>query len=207
MVIAVSQSGETADTIKAAENYTNKKIPLLSIVNSYGSALERMSDAILRTHAGVEIGVAATKTHITQLLTLYLISQHLSKKDNKKEKIQELRRLPLAIEKVLSKDEEIENVAKKYTKVKNVLFLGRQYSWPTALEGSLKLKEISYIHAEAYAAGEMKHGPIALVSEKRLSVIVANNDEHFEKVIGNLREISARIGQILLLTTEDAAEF
>jgi len=206
LVIAVSQSGETADTIKAAENYTRKKIPLLSIVNSYGSALERMSNAVLRTHAGVEIGVAATKTHITQLLTLYLISLHLSKEDNKKEKVQELRRLPLAIEKVLSKDGEIESIAKKYKDVKNVLFLGRQYSWPTALEGSLKLKEISYIHAEAYAAGEMKHGPIALVSEKLLSVIVANNDEHFEKVIGNLREISARKGQILLLTTEDAPE-
>lgn len=207
VAVAVSQSGETFDTLAAARALKEAGVPLVALVNTQESTLERMADGVLRTRAGPEIGVAASKTHTSQLLVLHLMALHMAagKEVDVAARVDKLRRLPAFLERVLAESEEpVRKFAREVAGTRNALFLGRHRHFPTAMEGSLKLKEISYIHAEAYPGGEMKHGPIALVDDKLLVVVVAPHDEQFAKLYGNLREVAARRGRILLVTTTDA---
>lgn len=195
LIIGVSQSGETIDT-KFAVNFAKEKgAKTLAIVNVIGSSIDRESDYSLHTHAGPEIGVAATKTFTAQLAALYyLASQSHPERDRL---IRELLKVPANIERTLEESEEVEKLAEKYMKKKDFLYLGRYLSYPIALEGALKLKEISYIHAEGYPAGEMKHGPIALIDENMPVVVVAPQDRVYEKTLSNIEEIRTRKGIVI----------
>jgi len=195
LVIAISQSGETADTRFSALSAKEKGAKLLSIVNVMGSALSRESDYTLYTHAGPEIGVAATKTFTCQLAVLFSLA--ISEHPEREKLMDELLKIPHLMEEVLSKSESIREIALKYTKSKNTLYLGRRLSYPVALEGALKLKEISYFHAEGYPAGEMKHGPIALIDENMPVVVVAPRDRVYEKILSNIEEVLARKGVVI----------
>ncbi|MFN3947210.1 MAG: glutamine--fructose-6-phosphate transaminase (isomerizing) [Aquificaceae bacterium] len=195
LVIAISQSGETADTRFSALAMREKGATLLSIVNVVGSALSRESDHTLYTHAGPEIGVAATKTFTAQLAVLYALA--ISQLEEANPLMDKLLKVPYHIEEILSQAEAIKGISLKYTGYKNLLYLGRYLSYPIALEGALKLKEISYIHAEGYPAGEMKHGPIALIDEKTPSVVIAPRDRVYEKTLSNIEEVLARKGRVL----------
>ena len=207
-VILISQSGETADTLEALREAKKKGALTLGIVNVVGSTIARESDAGVYNHAGPEIGVASTKAFISQLGALLLMAMHFSKirrsaPDAYIEKIiRELKHLPSKIQKILKHDEEIRLIAQKYSQYKNFLYLGRKYNFPVALEGALKLKEISYRYAEGYAAGEMKHGPIALIDDKFPIVAIAVKDLVYDKVISNIEELKARNGKILAVATE-----
>jgi glucosamine--fructose-6-phosphate aminotransferase (isomerizing) len=170
------------------------------LVNILGSTLARESDIVLHTNAGPEIGVAATKTFLSQITSLYLLAVMLSGENKNSEFIKNLRRIPDKINQVLSQNEFIESIAEDVSNFKHAFYLGRWLSYPVAMEGALKLKEISYIHAEAYPAGEMKHGPIALISPEFLSVFIAPQDRVFKKAISNLMEVRARHGKIILLS-------
>ena len=209
LVLAISQSGETADTRFAALSAKEKGASVVGIVNVVGSSLDREADFTLYTHAGPEIGVAATKTFTAQLVILYLASLlfALKRKKISKEEFQTLvdlmNGLPSKVEKVLELSDFIAELATKYRKFKNFLYLGRWLSYPIALEGALKLKEISYIHAEGYPAGEMKHGPIALIDENMPVVIIAPKDRVYEKIISNLEEVLSRKGKVLSVGFED----
>ncbi|WP_339901101.1 glutamine--fructose-6-phosphate transaminase (isomerizing) [uncultured Cyclobacterium sp.] len=209
VIIAVSQSGETADTLVALENAKNKGAFIFGVVNVVGSSIARLSQAGAYTHAGPEIGVASTKAFTAQLTVLYMIAIKLgySKGTLSKERYQhlinELAMVPDKIQDALNEAASIENLAKKYQDARDFLFLGRGYNFPIALEGALKLKEISYIHAEGYPAAEMKHGPIALVEESLPVVFVATRDIYHEKLVSNAREIKARKGQVLAVITEN----
>ncbi len=195
LVIGVSQSGETIDT-KFAVNYARERgAYTLAVVNVVGSSIDRESDFTLHTHAGPEIGVAATKTFLAQLAALYFLS--ISEHPQKERFLEELLKIPSLIEKTLEEAEIVEKVAQKYMKVKDFLYLGRYLSYPIALEGALKLKEISYIHAEGYPAGEMKHGPIALIDERMPVVVVAPQDRVYEKTISNVEEVRTRKGKVI----------
>ncbi|ADC88793.1 glucosamine/fructose-6-phosphate aminotransferase, isomerizing [Thermocrinis albus DSM 14484] len=195
LVIAISQSGETADTRFSALSAKEKGATLVSVVNVVGSALSRESDYTLYTHAGPEIGVAATKTFLAQLTVLYsLAAIHSPDKDRL---MQSLMRIPSLVEKVLAEANYVREIALKYAHVKSVLYLGRYLSYPVAMEGALKLKEISYIHAEGLPAGEMKHGPIALIDDSMPVVVVAPHDRVYEKVISNIEEVLARKGKVI----------
>lgn len=195
LVLAISQSGETADTRFSALAMKERGATLLSIVNVIGSALDRESDYTLYTHAGPEIGVAATKTFTAQLAVLYALA--ISHSEERQSLMDGLLKVPHLVEEVLSDAEAIRSLALKYADYKNVLYLGRYLSYPVALEGALKLKEISYIHAEGYPAGEMKHGPIALIDEKTPTVAVAPRDRVYEKILSNIEEVLARKGKVL----------
>ncbi|GAB3003878.1 glutamine--fructose-6-phosphate transaminase (isomerizing) [Cyclobacterium sediminis] len=209
VIIAVSQSGETADTLVALENAKNKGAFIFGVVNVVGSSIARLSQAGAYTHAGPEIGVASTKAFTAQLTVLYMIAIKLgySKGTLSKERYQhlinELAMVPDKIQDALNEAASIENLAKKHQDARDFLFLGRGYNFPIALEGALKLKEISYIHAEGYPAAEMKHGPIALVEESLPVVFVATRDIYHEKLVSNAREIKARKGQVLAVITEN----
>lgn len=209
VIIAVSQSGETADTLVALENAKSKGAFIFGVVNVVGSSIARLSEAGAYTHAGPEIGVASTKAFTAQLTVLYMIAIKLgySKGTLSKERYQhlinELSLVPDKIQDALNEASSIENLAKKYQNARDFLFLGRGYNFPIALEGALKLKEISYIHAEGYPAAEMKHGPIALVEEALPVVFVATRDIYHEKLVSNAREIKARRGQVLAVITEN----
>lgn len=209
VIIAVSQSGETADTLVALENANSKGAFIFGVVNVVGSSIARLSQAGAYTHAGPEIGVASTKAFTSQLTVLYMIAIKLgySKGTLSKERYQhlinELALVPDKIQDALKEATSIENLAKKYQNARDFLFLGRGYNFPIALEGALKLKEISYIHAEGYPAAEMKHGPIALVEETLPVVFVATRDIYHEKLVSNAREIKARKGQVLAVITEN----
>ncbi|MBI0397529.1 glutamine--fructose-6-phosphate transaminase (isomerizing) [Cyclobacterium marinum] len=209
VIIAVSQSGETADTLVALENAKNKGAFIFGVVNVVGSSIARLSQAGAYTHAGPEIGVASTKAFTAQLTVLYMIAIKLgySKGTLSKERYQhlinELSLVPDKIQDALNEATSIEKLAKKYQHARDFLFLGRGYNFPIALEGALKLKEISYIHAEGYPAAEMKHGPIALVEETLPVVFVATRDVYHEKLVSNAREIKARKGQVLAVITEN----
>ena len=195
LVIGVSQSGETIDT-KFAVNYARERgAYTLAVVNVVGSSIDRESDFTLHTHAGPEIGVAATKTFLAQLAALYFLS--ISEHPQRERLLEELLKIPSLIEKTLEDSEVVEKVAQKYMKVKDFLYLGRYLSYPIALEGALKLKEISYIHAEGYPAGEMKHGPIALIDERMPVVVVAPQDRVYEKTISNVEEVRTRKGKVI----------
>ncbi|MBI5159566.1 glutamine--fructose-6-phosphate transaminase (isomerizing) [Candidatus Micrarchaeota archaeon] len=200
LLVVISQSGETADTLAALRLAKEKGARTLAIVNVVDSTIAREADDVVYTRAGLEIGVASTKAFTSQLVALYKIAEKMSGKK------MDLSGIPKAIEKILAKDKEITEIARKYFKVYNFLFLGRDVNYPIALEGALKMKEISYIHAEGYAAGEMKHGPIALVTDEVPTVAIAVNDEVKTKIISNIQEIKARNGKIIAIATEGDTE-
>ncbi len=211
-VVGISQSGETADTRFALLDVKEEGAKTLSIVNVVGSSLSRESDYVLYTYCGPEIGVAATKTFTAQLVVLFLTALKLGKlkgligeKEHNKY-IQALLSIPSKIESILNNENYIKSVAEKYMKAQDFLFLGRNLNYPIALEGALKLKEISYIHAEGYPAGEMKHGPIALIDENMPVVAVAPKDRFFEKMFSNIQEVKARKGKTIVVSTENSRD-
>jgi len=211
LTIGISQSGETADTVAALSEARRAGSPIAAIVNVPGSQIARMADSVLPTHAGPEIGVASTKAFTTQLAVLFLIAAKLRESRGRAngltpEERSALSRLPAALQRALALEPKIERQARNFHDAKNFLFLGRGPHYPIALEGALKLKEISYIHAEGYPAGEMKHGPIALVDENLPVVVLALNDAWREKTISNLREVKSREGISLVVTTRDDEE-
>ncbi|MBN2644550.1 MAG: glutamine--fructose-6-phosphate transaminase (isomerizing) [Desulfuromonadaceae bacterium] len=212
LTLLISQSGETADTLAALREARGRQGKTLAICNVVESSIARESDGVIYTHAGPEIGVASTKAFTTQLVALVLFSLHLARVretlDQKAicELIRELLTLPRKVENCLELNEEIEQRVRPYIHCRDFLYLGRGNQYPIALEGALKLKEISYIHAEGYPAGEMKHGPIALIDEELPVVIIAPKNETYEKVISNLEEVKSRGGKILLVSDADTTQ-
>ncbi len=210
--LLISQSGETIDTIAALEYMKSQDQTILSIVNVPGSSISRQSDIVLLTHAGPEIGVASTKSFTSQLVLLSFLVLDAARKRSIlpettfKEMAFGLRFLPALCEKVLSQEEQIRDFAKILSKAKDIIFLGRGTNFPLALEGALKLKEVSYIHAEAYAAGEMKHGPIALLDKNVPVVIIAPFDDLFEKTVSNLQEVLVRKAPVIVFTDHKGAQ-
>ena len=209
LLIPISQSGETADTRAGLIAGKELGAKTLAIVNAVGSSIAREADAVLYTHAGPEIGVASTKAFTTQLVALYLIALFLASRtgritrDQVRQRLQELLKLPTWVQETLDLDQQIRETARRYMEARNFLYLGRGLHYPIALEGALKLKEISYIHAEGYAAGEMKHGPIALIDREMPVVVLATRSPVLEKVRGNIEEVTARGGRIIALTEAD----
>ena len=208
VVIAISQSGETADTLAAIKLAKQNGAFVFGVCNVVGSSIARETHAGAYTHAGPEIGVASTKAFTTQITVLSLIALKLAKAKGKISNsdyhyhLQELELIPEKVAKALKSDQHIQTVAKKYKDAKNCLYLGRGYNFPVALEGALKLKEISYIHAEGYPAAEMKHGPIALIDEQMPVFVIATKKGHYEKVVSNIEEIKSREGKIIGIVTE-----
>ncbi len=200
LFIAISQSGETADTLAALRLAKQKGAHTLAIINVMDSTIARESDAVIYTRAGPEIGVASTKAFISQLVVLYKLAAELSGKKY------DLTTIPQKIDAILSQEEKIKETAKKYFLAHNFLYIGRNLNFPIALEGALKLKEISYIHAEGYASGEMKHGPIALVSDEVPTVAIAPRDSTYSKIVSNMQEIKARNGKIIAVASEKDGE-
>ena len=206
-VIAISQSGETADTLAAIREAKRKGAGLLGIVNVVGSSISRDTDAGVYNHAGPEIGVASTKMFTSQLTVLSLLAillgryQKLSLTEGV-EAIRALEALPDQVANVLSQANHIQAIAEKYYKCNNWLYLGRKYNYPIAMEGALKLKEVSYIHAEGYPAGEMKHGPIALINPDMPTVAIAPRDEIYEKMLSNIQEVKSRRGPVIAIATQ-----
>jgi glucosamine--fructose-6-phosphate aminotransferase (isomerizing) len=208
LCIVISQSGETADTLAAMREAKSRGARTYGIVNVVGSTIARESDGGIYVHAGPEIGVASTKAFTSQVIALLLFTLKLARLRNLsmvdgKEIIQEMQKLPAKIQNVLDRAADIEKIAEDFKNAQNFLYLGRGYSFPTALEGALKLKEISYIHAEGYPAAEMKHGPIALIDEKMPVVFVTPHDSVFDKVVSNVQEVKARGGRVIAITTRD----
>jgi len=209
--LAITQSGETADTLAAMRMAKKKGCSTLAICNVLGSSVSREADGVIYTHAGPEIGVASTKAFTTQLTCLYMLGIYLGQIRNtineksRSEYIHNLLGVPEQMEYVLNKDNEIENIAKDYKDYKDFLFLGRHLNYPVALEGALKLKEISYIHAEGYPAGEMKHGPIALIDENMPVFTLATNSRVYDKIVSNIEEVKARDGIVIATVTENDA--
>jgi glucosamine--fructose-6-phosphate aminotransferase (isomerizing) len=205
VVIAISQSGETADTLAAIRKAKEHGLLTLGVVNTVGSTIARETDAGVYNHAGPEIGVASTKAFISQLTILFLIALFFSKNNRQrsiKPTLQELEKIPNKINQILNQADKIKKLAKKYMNYENFLFLGRRYNYPVALEGALKLKEISYIHAEGFSAGEMKHGPIAMIGPNFPTLAIVLHNSVSEKMYSNLEEIKARKGPIIALATE-----
>lgn len=207
VVIAISQSGETADTLAAIKLAKEARAFVFGICNVVGSSIARAADTGAYTHAGPEIGVASTKAFTTQITLLMLIGLRLGQlrgtlsRHEFSRVAQELEALPKAVQTVLKSEKEIQQIAKNYKDAANFLYLGRGYNFPVALEGALKLKEISYIHAEGYPAAEMKHGPIALIDKNMPVVVIATNKGHYEKVVSNIQEIKSRDGKIIAVVT------
>jgi glucosamine--fructose-6-phosphate aminotransferase (isomerizing) len=212
LFVAISQSGETADTLAAAREAKHRGARVVSIVNVVGSTLARESDGVLYTHCGPEIGVASTKAFTAQLTALYLLALHLARVRNVMSVadgqawLDRIVRLPALVEQVLGREAEIVAIAKRYYKKRNFLFLGRGINYPIALEGSLKLKETSYIHAEGYPAGEMKHGPIAMIDKDMPIVMLAPRDRLYEKTVSNLMEVKARRAPVIAFVAEGERE-
>jgi len=208
VVIAISQSGETADTLAAIKLAKENGAYVFGVCNVVGSSIARETHAGAYTHAGPEIGVASTKAFTTQITVLTLIALKLAKEKGKfseskfHEFLSELENIPAKVEKALQSNPLIEIIANEYKDSENCLYLGRGYNFPVALEGALKLKEISYIHAEGYPAAEMKHGPIALIDEQMPVIVIATNKGHYEKVVSNIQEIKSRKGRIIAVVTE-----
>ena len=208
VVIAISQSGETADTLAAIEIAKERGATIFGICNVVGSTIARTAHAGAYTHAGPEIGVASTKAFSSQVAILTLIALHLGHKKGNisnslfHELLTELDSIPNKIERMLKTDGQIMDITERYGNMANFLYLGRGVNFPVALEGALKLKEISYIHAEGYPAAEMKHGPIALIDENMPIVVIANQGSQYEKIVSNVQEIKARNGQIIAIVTE-----
>ena len=220
LTILITQSGETADTIAAMRESRAKGSKTLGICNVVGSMIARESNGTIYTHAGPEIGVASTKAFTAQLTALFLFAVYLGQvrgthrsANDSKQLLEELTRIPGKLEALLTRDEETEDLAKEYHRAHDFLFLGRGIHYPIALEGALKLKEISYIHAEGYPAGEMKHGPNALIDEDLPVVILATRDKNdpgsvlrYEKTLSNLKEVKARSGTVIAIATEGDEE-
>jgi glucosamine--fructose-6-phosphate aminotransferase (isomerizing) len=208
ILLMVSQSGETADTLAATEVARAKKAKILAICNVIDSSIARKSHGVLYTHAGPEISVASTKAFSTQLTALYLLAVAFGRLNGKlkqadaRKLLRDLMHLPSWIEDALKLESEVKELARELMHSQDFLYLGRGLNYPIALEGALKLKEISYIHAEGYPAGEMKHGPIALIDEKMPVVVLAPRDRYFEKTIGNLKEVESRGGKVIVLTDD-----
>ena len=212
LFIGITQSGETADTLAAMREAKKRGATVIVICNVVGSTASREADGVVYTHAGPEIGVASTKAFTAQLTALYLFGLHLGSLrgtltvDVMKKRIDDLVRIPTLVERCLEEDVRIEGIAKHYFKASDFLYLGRGPNFPIALEGALKLKEISYIHAEGYPAGEMKHGPIALIDENLPVVVLAGKNAVYEKILSNIEEVKARGGIVVAITTEGDAE-
>ena len=208
IVIAISQSGETADTLAAIKLAKSKGAFVFGVCNVVGSSIARETHAGAYTHAGPEIGVASTKAFTTQITVLSLIALKLAKEKGTLSKsefntyLQKMQLIPGKVQKLLEIDEKVKEIASVYKDAKNCLYLGRGFNFPVALEGALKLKEISYIHAEGYPAAEMKHGPIALIDEDMPLFVIATNKGHYEKVVSNIQEIKSRSGKIIAIVTE-----
>jgi len=212
LMIVITQSGETADTLAAQREAKTLGARTLTICNVVGSTSSREADAVFYTHSGPEIGVASTKAFLTQLMSLYLLAVALGQArgmqsmEASKGLLQELFMLPGKIEKTLTADNQIREIAREYFKARGFIYLGRGINFPIALEGALKLKEISYIHAEGYPAGEMKHGPIALIDEELPVVVLAPRDNLYEKIVTNIQEVNSRGGKVIAITNENNGE-
>jgi glucosamine--fructose-6-phosphate aminotransferase (isomerizing) len=211
VVIVISQSGETADTLAALREAKRKGAKVFGICNVVGSSIARETDGGVFLHAGPEIGVASTKAFTSQLTVLSLITLLLARMRSMsagkgREIVQEMQALPKKIETILAQREQIKRIAKIYHQASNFLYLGRGYNFPVALEGALKLKEISYIHAEGYPAAEMKHGPIALIDENMPVVFIATQDSTYDKIVSNIEEVRARKGRVIAIATEGDEE-
>jgi glucosamine--fructose-6-phosphate aminotransferase (isomerizing) len=212
LVVAVSQSGETADTIAAVKSARAAGAQILAIANVVDSAIPRLADGALYTHAGPEIGVASTKCFTAQLAALLLLSVYLGRQrgtlsaERARAALQGLVEVPSHMREVLGDSDYVRAIAKRLVSSKDVLFLGRGLGYPIALEGALKLKEVSYAHAEGYAAGEMKHGPIALIDEDLPVVVVCPKDAQYEKTLSNVQEVRAREGQVIAVATRGDEE-
>jgi len=212
LTVVISQSGETADTLAAQREARSKGSKSLAICNVLGSMMTRESDGVILTHAGPEIGVASTKAFTAQLTALNLLALYLAqvrgtiRPDDARRHLEGLTRVPAQIEALLQLEPPIEEIARRFFKASDFLFLGRGINYPIALEGALKLKEISYIHAEGYPAGEMKHGPIALIDENMPIVTLASDDHVYEKMLGNIEEAKAREGIIIAVAAEKCVE-
>ncbi len=208
LYIFVSQSGETADTYAALEKCKKNNVKTCGIVNVVESSIARLADFVLPIHAGPEIGVASTKAFLGQMLVLYLLILKISKErdeidnENYKKLISDLIKLPDFVKQTLSKQKDIQIIARDFVTAKGTMYLGRGYSYPIAMEGALKLKELSYIHAEGYAAGEMKHGPLALIEDGMPVIVLAPKDRYFEKTISNMQEVVARGGKVIMITDD-----
>ncbi|MGD9488278.1 MAG: glutamine--fructose-6-phosphate transaminase (isomerizing) [Calditrichaceae bacterium] len=207
VVIAISQSGETADTLAALREGKRKGALVLGIVNAVGSTIARETDAGVYIHAGPEIGVASTKAFTSQVTVLALITIMLARRKNMssaqgRQMVQDLLEIPNKVQRILDQNDTIRKLAESYHDNRNFLYLGRGYNFPVALEGALKLKEISYIHAEGYPAAEMKHGPIALIDKDMPVVFLATKDVIYDKVISNIEEVRARKGKVICIATE-----
>ena len=210
VLMVISQSGETADTLAALREAARRDIPTIGIVNTVGSTIARESECGVYLHAGPEIGVASTKAFTSQLIVLHLITLYLGRQrgissERGAEMIQALAGIPDQIRSIFEREEEIVEIAEHYKDIENALYLGRGYNFPVALEGALKLKEISYIHAEGYPAAEMKHGPIALIDQNMPVVCIATRDGVYDKVLSNIEEVQARGGQVIAIATEGDA--
>jgi len=207
LAVVITQSGETADTLAALRETKKDGASSIAICNVVGSMATRETDGTIYTHAGPEIGVASTKAFTSQLVALYLLALRLGQirgtlsLDDSKHHIAALLQLPHLLEQTLKLASDVEKVASRFHNRTDFLYLGRGINYPIALEGALKLKEISYIHAEGYPAGEMKHGPIALIDEHMPVVTIAPHDAVFEKMVGNMQEVRARGGSVIALTT------
>jgi glucosamine--fructose-6-phosphate aminotransferase (isomerizing) len=208
LAIVITQSGETADTLAALREAKKKGARSIAICNVVGSMATRETEGTVYTHAGPEIGVASTKAFTTQLVALHLLALYMAQirgtltPDEARPHLEALTQLPVLLEQVLKCEVVTEEIAKRFYQRKDFLYLGRGINYPIALEGALKLKEISYIHAEGYPAGEMKHGPIALIDEDMPVVALAPDDGVFEKMVGNIQEAKARGGSVIAVTTE-----
>ncbi|HSB32568.1 MAG TPA: glutamine--fructose-6-phosphate transaminase (isomerizing) [Candidatus Sulfobium mesophilum] len=212
LLIVITQSGETADTLAAQREAKKLGATVLSICNVVNSTSAREADAVFYTHSGPEIGVASTKAFLTQVSAIYLLAVAFGRlrgtltADQSRELLEELILLPGKVEKALAADESIKTVAKEYFRARGFIYLGRGINYPIALEGALKLKEISYIHAEGYPAGEMKHGPIALIDEELPVVVLVSHDPLFEKMVTNIQEVKSRGGRVISIAAEGARE-
>jgi glucosamine--fructose-6-phosphate aminotransferase (isomerizing) len=212
LYVFVSQSGETADTYAALDICKKNKMKTCSIVNVVESSIARDSDIVLPIHCGPEIGVASTKAFLGQMLVLYMLCLKLSfdqkivSKKNYQEKIKNLLSLSNLCKKTLLTDSKIQKTSRVFIEAKGSMFLGRGYSFPIALEGALKLKELAYVHAEGYPAGEMKHGPLALIEEGMPVVVLAPRDDYYKKTISNMQEVIARGAKVLLITNKSKDE-
>ncbi len=207
VLMVVSQSGETADTLAALREAARRDVPTIGIVNTVGSTIARESECGVYLHAGPEIGVASTKAFTSQLIVLHLVTLYLGRQrgissEKGAEMIQALADVPDQIRSIFEREDEIIEIAGEYKDISNALYLGRGYNFPVALEGALKLKEISYIHAEGYPAAEMKHGPIALIDQNMPVVCIATRDSVYDKVVSNIEEVQARGGQVIAIATE-----
>jgi glucosamine--fructose-6-phosphate aminotransferase (isomerizing) len=208
LVIAVSQSGETADTLGALKTAQESGARVLAVANVVDSMIARASHGALYTHAGPEIGVASTKCFTTQLAALMLLALYLGRRRgvvqpaDARQALDILLSAPSAVRRVLERSDEVYEVARRWQHAQHMLFLGRGFGYPIALEGALKLKEISYAHAEGYAAGEMKHGPIALIDEQMPVVVVLPRDRHYDKTLANVQEVRARDGRVIAVASD-----